>query len=105
MPEHLFAQLMEQIENAPTYAELKRLTEDCIIAFDQRVRMEDLCAHAFMGILRDSDDHAFAKALRQVTRDKPRWIKYVPLDTVVRQELDIRLLLSRYLDEKKGVAA
>lgn len=94
MSETQFAILVNRIESARSYAEIMSLS-DCILSFDQRVRLEDVCAHAFTALLRDSDDMAFARKIRQVNRDKPRWLKLIKLSELVREELDLRFLIAK----------
>jgi len=95
MLERQFADLVNRVESASSYAEIMSLTSDPIISFDQRVRLEDICAHAFTALLRESDDRAFAHKVRQVNRDKPRWLKLIKLSELVREELDLRFLIAK----------
>ena len=95
MEENLFDQLIHRVRNARSYAELMELTENQIMAFDQRVKLEDMCAQVFEAILRESNDSTFASMIRRVIRDDPVWLKDVPFDSLVRQELDLRFLLAK----------
>jgi len=95
MPENQFADLVTRVESARSYSEIMSLTSSPIISFDQRVRLEDVCADAFTAILRESDDRAFARKVRQVNRDKPRWLKLIKLGELVREELDLRFLIAK----------
>lgn len=94
MSEDQFSDLVARVEVAKSYAELMRFN-NTIMAFDQRVRLEDITARIFVALLRDSDDRAFAYKVRQVNKDKPRWLKLIKLAELVREELDIRFLISK----------
>lgn len=95
MPDDQFHELISRIKSAKSYSEIMTLTSNMLVAFDQRVHIEDLCAEIFVSLLRESNDLAFANKIRRVNRDKPKWLKLIKLSELVREELDLRFLIAR----------
>lgn len=95
MSEDQFDQLVRSVYAAQSYPEIMSLTESPVVSFDQLVRLQDQTAKAFTHLLGEANDTSFARMIRQVKKDNPRWLKLIRLDDLVRQELDIRFLIAK----------
>lgn len=95
MPEESFQQLLERVKSTTSYTELASFAKDSKVAFDQRVKLEDAIAHAFVIMLRAANNTNFIALARQVDCDRPSWLKRYNMRDLVREELDFRFLMAK----------
>lgn len=92
--EQAFDIVLSAVRAASSYPAIVELVNQPM-PFDQVVRVEDVAAHSVLRVMRKLDNQSFVATARQVKCDDPKWMRHVPFNEFISEELEMRYLLAR----------